>query len=156
MARRSAQNPRYRKDAQVGSTRRSASSAKPKREAGESGGSGGKGSSKGSSAGKGSSSMPHEPDSPEFKRWRKIWLWLLIATVVFVGLTMGLRQLAGQLAQTASYVALVAAYATLLPGLWIDWSKLRPMRKEWREQIAGTGKPKSKPSEKPKDKKGDA
>lgn len=160
MARRSAQNPRYRKDAQVGSTRRSASSAKPKREAGEAGSSGGKASgSKGSSA-KGKPSVPFEPDTPEFKRWRKIWLGLLLGAVVFsVGAWFGKETPAGS-------IGLVLAYAALFGALWIDFTKIRRMRKEWREEHAdGKGKPaktaksdkaeKTAKTEKSEDKKGD-
>lgn len=157
MARRSAQNQRYRKDAQVGSTRRSASSAKPKREAGESGGSGGKGGGKGSSsAGKGRSSVPLEPQTPEFKRWRKLWLWMLGGTLGMVAATTGLRAIGGDIANGASFAALVGAYLLLGVGLWIDWTKLRPMRKEFRESIAsgGKGKPKQ-PSKSDKAEKAD-
>jgi len=144
MARRNPQNARYRKDAQVGSTRRSASSAKPKREAGQAGASGGKG---GSSA-KSSARVPFEPDTPEFKRWRKIWLGLLVGAIVFsVGAWYTKETPVGT-------VLLVMAYTVLFGGLYVDFAKIRRMRKEWRAQMSGGGKPEK--SEKPVDKKGDA
>ncbi len=145
MARRSAQNPRYQRDAKIGSTRRSAASAKPKRESGTSGGSGGK---KSSSASKSKARVPFEPDTPEFKRWRKIWLGLLVAAIVFsVGAWYGKETPAGTL-------GLVFAYSTLFSALYIDLTKIRRMRKEWQAQNSTDSKKKDvKKSEAKDDKK---
>ena len=137
MSRRSAQNPRYRKDAEIGKTRRSAASAKPKRSAGSSGGSGG------STKKKSKAAAYSVPDTPEYKRWRTIWLVSLGGGVVFsvIGL------LTHKTVPTVGMIALVFAYALIFGGFFVDLMKLRPMRQEWQAAIASGKKPQSKTSD---------
>lgn len=120
MARRSATNPRYQKGAQIGKTRRSAASVKPKREKGEAA----------SSAGKkklGNRGKPRlNPDTPEFKLWRRIWFGLLAAAMVF---SIGALVFHGS--GPVGTPLLVAAYVCLFGALYVDWVKIRKMRKEW-------------------------
>lgn len=147
MARRNPQNERYRKDAQIGSTRRSASSAKPKRSAGSVDSRGGTGGSKATAKNK----IPFEPDTPRFRRWRKYWLGLLVAAIVF---SLGAYWQQGTVGGTAS---LIMAYTCLAAGVYIDITKIRRMRKEWRaeqEELA-KGKNKTKKAEDSKATKGD-
>lgn len=137
MARRSAQNPRYRKDAQVGSTRKSAASAKPKRAAGE--------VKSHSSAGKGGTKKKSvrimDPDTPEFRRWRKIWLGLLVAAIIFSLAAYGLRD-----QQTVNTLSLAFAYSCLFSAFFIDLTKIRRMRREYMEGLDGGKKAADKPA----------
>lgn len=137
MARRNAQNERYRKGAQIGKTRKSASSAKPKRSAAtvET-----RGGVKGSSAASSAKKIPFEPDTPRFRRWRKYWLGLLVAAIVF---SLGAWWQQGTIAGTA---ALVAAYTCLAAGIYIDLTKIRRMRREWRAEQEELAKGKKKPA----------
>ena len=80
MSQRSYGNDRYRKDAKVGSTRKSASKAKPVRK-------------QGSVAEAPKKAKPQQekdwaglPTSPEIKRWRRVWWGLLITGLALIGI----------------------------------------------------------------------
>jgi len=132
MARRSATNPRYQKDAAVGSSRRSAASAKPKRGVGES-------AEAAASRKKGKKKKPRvqwNPDTPEFNLWRKIWLGLLAAAMVTSAGAFLLREL-----QPWGTISLVVAYSCLFGAFFVDLTKIRKMRKQWlASQKDGTEK----------------
>lgn len=124
MARRSPSNPRYQKKAgELGKTRRSAASAKPKRAAGENSASASR-----SKRAKGKKDRPKlfvpVPTTPEFKRWRKIWMGLLSAAVIFSLVAWWQRD------TTPGAVALVLAYGCIFGSLYIDFAKMRPLRKK--------------------------
>lgn len=133
MARRSAGNQRYRKDASVGSTRRSAASAKPKREIGAA-------PTKGhSSAAKGDKPKVDwrtvEPQTREFKMLRRIWFVLLgIAIVASLGGYLLRKE------ETLATITLVIAYTTLFGAFGIDLLKIRPMRKQYLQELQGGSK----------------
>jgi hypothetical protein len=132
MARRNAQNPRYQKD-KLGKTRKSAASAKPKRATGESGS---KSTSKSSSDEKPKSRFFQPlpvPDTPRFKRWRKIWLGLLVAAVVFSLAAWSQR------GTQLGTVGLVAAYTCIFSAVYIDVTKIRRMRKEYADELDRKG-----------------
>jgi hypothetical protein len=120
MARRNPANPRYQKDAQVGKTRRSSASAKPKRAAGDS-------ATQSSKSSSGKKERPKllapVPDDPEYKRWRKIWGGLLVAALVFSALAWW------QQAQPIGNYALALAYGCIFTAFYVDFAKLRRMRK---------------------------
>lgn len=120
MARRSASNPRYQRDAQIGKTRRSAASAKPKRGKGEAASSAGKKKSRGRGR------IQLNPDTPEFKLWRRIWFGLLAAAMVFSIGAFVFRE-----GGPAGTPMLVAAYVCLFGAFYVDLAKIRRMRKEW-------------------------
>ncbi len=122
MARRSAQNPRYQKGAEVGKTRRSAASAKPKRAVGDT-------AASASSSGKGKkksrpSLLAPVPVSPEFRRWRKIWMIVLASAVVLSLVAWWQRD------TMPGAIALAGAYGCIFVSLYIDFAKMRPMRKK--------------------------
>lgn len=135
MARRSAGNQRYRKDASLGSTRRSAASAKPKREIGAAPVKGG------SSAGKGKSDKGKvdwravEPQTPQFKLLRRIW-FVLLGVAIFTSLGGYLLRKE----ETLATISLVIAYTTLFGAFGIDLLKIRPMRKAYLEELKGGSK----------------
>ena len=154
MARRSATNARYQKYQEpAGQTRKSAAAAKPKRSSnaapvkknGKSSGS----TSKGSSAAARRAVMVN-PTTPEFKRIRKIWWGLLLGGLVLTTLSWVVRDyLNTPWATTASNVVLGFAYAAIFYALYLDWTKLRPMRQA-AYKSAKTGKPeKAAASDKP-------
>lgn len=125
MARRSPSNPRYQKGAEVGRTRRSAASVKPKRGAGD--------SVEAASARKKKRSRPRlfAPVSadPVYRRWRRIWLGLLLAALVFSGIAWWATTHESATVRTAGNVVLALAYGCIFTGFYIDLTKLRRMRR---------------------------
>lgn len=119
MARRNPANPRYQKGGELGKTRRSAASAKPKRGAGDSAASASKSGKK--------KERPRfllpVPDDPSYRYWRKIWLGMLAAAVIFSAFAWW------QQATTAGNIALAFAYACIFMAFYIDFTKLRRIRK---------------------------
>lgn len=136
MSRRSASNARYRKDAQVGSTRRSASSLKPKRDAGSSSPS--KPSKK--------AAKPAYVDPPEVKKWRIAWAALLGLALVPVTYVLGPQALewAGlggwpvnpDFAKWGLYFEMTA----LAGALYIDFAIIRKIQTAAREAQKAGGK----------------
>jgi hypothetical protein len=119
VAQRSPHNPRYQKDAKVGKTRKSAASAKPKREAGERSKSGG--------------------DKPDKKRRievitndeikalrRRYWFFMVVAlasaTLLLIPAVQEQRSLVS--------LAFGAWGASFFTALYIEWFKIRKLRKE--------------------------
>ncbi|MDH4140757.1 MAG: hypothetical protein OEV43_09335 [Coriobacteriia bacterium] len=133
MARRSPTNPRYRRDAGVGKTRRSAASAKPKREVGERGSSGGGRKREPAKKRRWFDPLP-TPDTPEFKRWRRIWAALFVIGAVLAVYALYARE------SQAGTLALVGAYICLLPAIYIDITKVRRMRKQLLAEQQSGGK----------------
>ncbi len=130
MARRSASNPRYQKDHEpAGQTRKSAAAAKPSRSSSGTPAkkSGGK-SAKSSSAANRRPLMVN-PTTPEFKRLRSIWWGLLVGGLVLTTVSWAMREyLDTGWAINASNVVLGLAYAAIFYALFLDWTKMRPMR----------------------------
>lgn len=148
MARRSATNARYQKFQEPpGQTRKSAASAKPKRSAG--GASSASKPSK-STAAFGRRAMMVNPTTPEFKRLRRTWWILLLVGLVLTTASWAVREyLPVTWALQASYAVLGLAYAAIFYALFLDWTKMRPMRQAAFK--AGASKP-AKGSHKPADK----
>lgn len=148
MGRRSASNPRYRKDAQLGTTRRSAASAKPKRAAGE--------------LSKRETRTPVRkqpawavvPDTPQFRIWRKIWFGLLIAAMIF---SIGAYAFHKSNPPVAT-LSIAFAYSCLFSGIFIDLFKIRRMRKQWAADMMGktTGAGSDRAAVKPEVAEGDS
>jgi hypothetical protein len=115
MARRSPMNERYKKDAKVGSTRKSAASAKPKRELGESAKAAAP--AKKAAPNKGRMLLPN-PDTPEFKRWNMInyvALGVALAAAVLVLIVQ-------QQARTPDALVLGVLPASVVVGvIWAVW-----------------------------------
>ena len=138
MARRSPMNERYGKNAKIGSTRRSASSAKPKREIG----SATSGTSKPAPAAKKErpSFRDAVPTSPEIKRWRLIW-WVLfgimLANAFATNFIPALRE--SPMAQQVGFAILLASFAG---SIYIELVVIRRLRKELIEQQRSGGKAK--------------
>jgi hypothetical protein len=135
MARRSVTNDRYRVE-QKGHTRKSASAAKPKREAGESAASSTskkpvkKGAAKKGATrwGRGAARepLPTVPSTPQMKALRRYW-WILIGTAIVLAVAMiPIQQLKNQTLDSV----LFGVYAAALGGaLYLEFGPLRRARK---------------------------
>ncbi|MCL2503418.1 MAG: hypothetical protein FWE94_02245 [Coriobacteriia bacterium] len=128
MARRSPLNERYQKyTGPAGKTRRSAASAKPKREAGV---------SKAEVARSEAKRTPFimNPPTEEFRRLYRIW-WILLAVSVALVLASVAVGMWTELPQLVATVLVVAGYIAMFGALLLDWLKLRKMRTEWTELV---------------------
>ena len=142
MSRRSPTNDRYKKDANVGSTRRSAASAKPTRpQAGPSGSATPSKSAKASKPARPQRQLLPNPDTAEFRRWNYVNYGLLVAALAFAFATLVWgRQLQG----TPWYYVMWAGWGACLAGsLYIQLVKLRKLRQEWIDSGQAAGKAKA-------------
>jgi len=151
VARRSASNARYQKYQEpAGQTRKSAAAAKPTRSSSSAPAKKASGkSAKGSSSAARRAVMVN-PTTPEFKRIRKIWWGLLLGGLILTTVSWAVRAyVQASWAMTLSNVILGMAYAAIFYALYLDWTKMRPMRQA-AYKSAKNGKPeKTAPPEKP-------
>jgi uncharacterized membrane protein YcjF (UPF0283 family) len=141
VARRSAQNDRYKKDANIGSTRKSAASAKPKRPQAESGTSGTPAKSDRAKPKKPTRTLLPNPDTAEFRRWNILNYALLglALAFAFVVLVWGRR-----LEKTPFYYVMWAGWGASLAGsMYIQIVKLRKLRQEWVDSGQAAAKAKA-------------
>jgi hypothetical protein len=128
MGRRSPSNERYQKHTTpAGKTRRSAAAAKPKRAAG---GAPTKSSAKKVRPKREKMAYFH-PTTPEYKRLRLTW-WVFLGGAMVLSTASYFMWKSPVLKDYGTYV-LMAAYASIAFAIYLDWSKLRPLRKEWIE-----------------------
>ena len=132
MSRRSPTNERYQKyTGPKGQTRKSAAAAKPSR----------KSADKSKSAPAKAKAKPkrpagnsrfYEPDTPEYRRWRRLWWWSLGIGFLFVAISFAIQYLSPFKDQpwshTAGFIILGLAYGGIIVALFIDWRKMRPLR----------------------------
>lgn len=136
MSRRNPTNERYKKDS-AGHTRKSAASAKPKRDIGE------RTTDKQrkktgivESGKKRSSKKIFEPlpTSPEMKKWRMIWWGYILGSLLLIAgsqLTRGLDWGIGNF--DISTILVTLAYASIFTALYIDFFRIRRLRREMLE-----------------------
>ncbi len=129
MGRRSPSNERYQKNTSpAGKTRKSAAAAKPKRAAGT--------AAQASSAKKkvttrsGRPAYLH-PSTPEYKRMRLIW-WGFLGSAMALSTASWFLWKSEALRTYGNWV-LAVAYGSIAAAIYIDWSRLRPMRQQWME-----------------------
>ena len=139
MSQRSPMNARYQKGTEPkGQTRRSASSAKPKRDLGV-GTSSSKSKSSAGSAVKSSVKDRYAasvPANPLYKSYRRVWwstLGIALVSLV-ISLAMSFEPLLSMVGETGAMVSASLSYGAL--GLiayswYIDLRKIRPIMKEW-------------------------
>lgn len=147
MARRSATNARYQKFQEpAGQTRKSAASAKPKRSSSTKPTKSAKSSAKKSVK---RSPIAVEPATAEFKAVRRTWWILLGVALVLTTASWAIRAYVQTpwSAQVATGV-LGLAYGSIFYALFLDWTKMRPMRKA-AFQAAKSGKSVKRVAEKP-------
>jgi hypothetical protein len=144
VSRRSPNNERYQKHTEPkGQTRKSAAAAKPKRD--------GNVPRKSNTATTKGRVRPrpkapvrstyNEPDTPEYKKWRRVWWWSLGAGVAFVTASLLLQYVvhAEGVLRGVSVALIAASYAALIVAFFVDYRKLRPLRKDFIDS-AKTGK----------------
>jgi hypothetical protein len=130
VSRRSPTNERYQKyTGPKGQTRKSAAAAKPSRKSADKGKSSPAKAKPKRSSGK---SSFYEPDTLEYRRWRRLWWWSLGIGFLFVAISFAIQYLAPFKSQpwsrTAGFIILGLAYAGIVVALFIDWRKMRPLR----------------------------
>jgi hypothetical protein len=133
MARRSPMNARYQKNTSpAGKTKRSASAAKPKREAGAQGEAAPKKKAKAKPRLR-DAFKPAVPDTPEIKRWAKIrWALLGGAVVAFI------FAFFAPIARTDTRFAYgtLFVYLVLLGGsFYVDFAIIRKLREEQKAKV---------------------
>lgn len=137
MARRSPMNPRYQKNTgPAGHTRRSASAARPKREAGASAPASPKKKTERPSLREAFTAQ----QTPEMKKWRRVW-WVLIVLAFAFALIAGFVKPVQQI--PAVRIAVMAAYlAALGAALYVDLGIIRKMRNKAAADAKGAKKEK--------------
>lgn len=152
MTQRNPMNERYQRDEHTGKTRKSAASAKPVTKAASSvriennkpaPSRGLFSRSSSSSADQQKRQQEREarlkyynPDTPEYKRWRRIW-WITIVVALSLTALSFVVQIAIPDATVGSYVLLGIGYAALIFAIWIDMGKVRKMRRAYAQQMMG-------------------
>ncbi len=152
MARRSATNARYQKyTGPEGKTRKSAAAAKPKKASSSSAKPSGGKSSGGSKPKSTSAIAMRNPDTPEFRAYRRQWWIALVAGLLLTGVSYAIQRFAPPttLARYATTGTLVAAYAAIIYAFFVDWTKMRPLRKEAYEAAKSGKSPKPAAEKKP-------
>jgi hypothetical protein len=125
VAQRSFSNDRYRKDAKIGHTRKSAAKAKPIRKQGTVEASSSPAKPKKAGQEKDWTGLP---TSPEIKKWRRIWWSLLLGGLALIGI----GYLVPELRENATVQAVIAGVvlgASLL-AVTIDLVVIRKLRKQ--------------------------
>jgi uncharacterized membrane protein YcjF (UPF0283 family) len=153
MARRAPNNPRYQKfTGPEGKTRKSAAAAKPKK---ASSGSSKPSTTKASSGSKSKSRTPaiamRNPETPEFTAYRRKWWIALVIGLVLTAVSYAMqRYVTAPWARSGQAVTLGLAYAAIIYAFYIDWTKMRPLRKEAYEQQKSGKAPKPGADKPPK------
>ena len=152
MARRSPTNARYQKyTGPEGKTRKSAAAAKPKKTSSGSSKPSSSKSSSGSKSSKRSAAIAmRNPDTPEFRAYRRQWWIALVAGLALTAVSYAVQRFVqAPWGRTAQAVTLGMAYACIIFAFYVDWTKMRPLRKEAYE-LQKSGKKMPKPAaEKP-------
>ncbi len=141
MSQRSYSNERYRKDAKIGSTRKSAAKAKPVRKQGT------VETVKADTAKKAPAGPEKDwaglPTSPEIKKWRRVWWVLLLTGIALVALGYLVPELRDN--ESAQRIIAMVVLAASMTAVTIDLVVIRRLRKQL---IESTGKKPSKKEQK--------
>ena len=76
----------------------------------------------------------YNPPTPQYKRLRKIWWALLIGAIAATALSWVGRS---WFPDAVSYVMLGAAYVCIIGALYVDFSKIRKVRRAYQEEMEG-------------------
>ena len=141
MSQRNPMNDRYQTDEHQGQTRKSAASMKPKSKAASSvrvqptvKTKQQKKADKKAARTKQTEidRQYYNPPTAEYKRLRKIWWGLLIGAIVMTALSWVGRSF---LPEAATYVVLGLAYVCIIGALYVDFSKIRKVRRAYQEEM---------------------
>ncbi|WP_239442834.1 hypothetical protein [Gordonibacter sp. An230] len=143
MSQRNPMNDRYQTDEHRGQTRKSAASAKPKAKAASSvriqPTVKTKQQKKAEQRAQRAKQVEidrqyYNPPTAEYKRLRKIWWGLLIGAIAMTVLTWLGRSF---LPEAGTYVTLGLAYACIIGALYVEFSKIRKVRRAYQEEMMG-------------------
>lgn len=141
MTQRNPMNDRYQTDEHQGQTRKSAASAKPKSKAAASvrvqptqkTKQQKKAEQKAARAKQSQIDRQYyNPPTPQYKRLRKIWWGLLIGAIALTALSWVGRSF---LPEVGTYISLGLAYACIIGALYVDFSKIRKVRRAYQEEM---------------------
>ncbi len=141
MSQRNPMNDRYQTDKVKGQTKKSAASAKPKTKAAASVyvRPAGKSKAEKKAIRKQQQAKQREldrvyynPPTQEYKNLRRIWWALLIAAIVITGVSFFGRNV---IPEGMSIVTLVLAYACIIGALYIDFAKIRKVRRKYQAEM---------------------
>lgn len=142
MSQRNPMNDRYQTDEHQGQTRKSAAAMKPKSKAASSvriqstkkTKQQKKAEKKAARAKQAElDRLYYNPPTAEYKKLRRIWWILLIAAMATTLLSFVGRSF---LPPAASYITLAVAYACIIGALYVDFSKIRKVRRAYQVEIA--------------------
>lgn len=137
MTQRSFSNERYRKDAKIGSTRKSAAKAKPVRKQGTVEAPVNPASSKSSAKPVPKDGIERDwaglPTSPEIKKWRQLWWVLLLGGLSIIGISYFVPQFRGN--EDAAKVSSLIVLALSFAAITIDLVVIRKLRKELMAKV---------------------
>ncbi len=137
MTQRSYSNERYRKDAKIGSTRKSAAKAKPKRAQGSAEASAVKPKAKPAV----DKDWAGLPTSPEIRKWRRVWWAMLLGGLALIGASYFIPELRDN--ESVARVVPLIVLALSMAAVTIDLVVIRRLRKRL---LASLGKKTGKPS----------
>lgn len=141
MSQRNPMNDRYQTDEHQGQTRKSAASMKPKSKAAASVHMQSTTKTKQQKKAEKKAARAkqaevdrqfYNPPTPEYKRLRRIWWALLIMAILMTILSWAGRSF---LPEVATYVALGLAYACIIGALYVDFSKIRKVRRAYQQEV---------------------
>ncbi|MDO5329695.1 MAG: hypothetical protein Q4E88_06365 [Coriobacteriia bacterium] len=161
MSQRNPMNERYTTDKKrSGNTRRSAASAKPKSAAASTVTTGVK--KKGKAAPKSNKREQRrrerdkayaaerkygDPPTKQFKRIRKIWIGFLVGAIVCVAISFAASKI-DFFPEGSAMVFLIGAYACIIITLYLDFGKIRKMRREYAQRMDASQSKESRAEEK--------
>lgn len=143
MTQRNPLNDRYQVDERQGKTRKSAASAKPKTKAAASvriqpaqkTKQQKKAEQKASRSKRSDLDRKYyNPPTAQYKRLRKMWWGLLIGAVIMTAASWLARSV---LPEAVGYVTLAIAYGCIIGALYLDFSKIRKVRRAYQDEMEG-------------------
>lgn len=145
MSQRNPMNDRYGSDAPAGKTRKSAASAKPKTKAAATVVASATKKTKQQKKAEAKAERKRQqeaqreldrkyytPDTPRYRKLRKLWWACLIGGVICVAASFLFRE---QMPEAAALVVLFAAYAFIIAAFYIDLSKIRKERQAYQRRM---------------------
>ena len=123
-------NARYQKNTlPAGKTRKSAAASTPSRKGGGAATSSSSGTKKPARG-----AVQIDPQTPEFKQYRRWWWISLMTGMALVAVSFAIRTYGPKGASwttIAGAFTLALAYGSIFFALYLDWAKMRPMRQAW-------------------------
>lgn len=74
------------------------------------------------------------PPTEEYKRLRRIWWVLLVGAIICLALSFFMRDMLGEF---GFMIILVLSYVFIIAALWLEFSKMKKVRRAYQEQMEG-------------------